>query len=252
MTGRDDHKRRGRASTLDELERIARRFALLPLALPVLLTGGWVLGKFTATSLARSEASETTDIAITEVPQLEDLGRIMERLRQDGEITADHVIMYRDHVGPVEEILRRQGMPDSTARLVAWPLVEYSYRHGLDPALVAAIMLLESRGRPDATSPVGARGLMQVMPGWLGRWRECGHDLYDIEDNICHGTNILAWYLTSFRGDERRALLGYNGCVEGTTTPSCFSYPDRVQRLRRQIQGEWELFRGITPAAAAR
>lgn len=36
--------------------------------------------------------------------------------------------------------------------------------HGVDPRLVAIVMLVESRGDADAISPVGARGLMQIMP----------------------------------------------------------------------------------------
>lgn len=37
--------------------------------------------------------------------------------------------------------------------------------HGVDPALVALVVLVESAGRPTATSAAGATGLMQVMPG---------------------------------------------------------------------------------------
>jgi soluble lytic murein transglycosylase-like protein len=112
---------------------------------------------------------------------------------------------------------------------VAWPLVENSYERGLDPATVVAILLIESSGRPDATSFMGARGLMQVMPMHQGRWQGCGEDLYDIESNLCYGTSILAWLLGRNGGDERRALLAYNGCVRGTNTPNCHTYPDQGQ-----------------------
>jgi soluble lytic murein transglycosylase-like protein len=84
---------------------------------------------------------------------------------------------------------------------------------------------------------------MQVMPSWAGHWRGCGRNLYDIEDNLCHGTRILAWYIERFGGDERRALLGYNGCVRGTNTPNCKTYPDKIDRVRRQIRNELEAAR---------
>ena len=50
------------------------------------------------------------------------------------------------------------------------------------------------------------------------------------------------------RGDERRALLAYNGCVRGTFTPDCHLYPDKVNRIRRQIVAEWERLRPEVPA----
>jgi soluble lytic murein transglycosylase-like protein len=111
------------------------------------------------------------------------------------------------------------------------------------------VLLVESGGRPRATSPVGARGLMQVMPVHQGRWIGCSGDLYDIDQNLCYGTSILAWYYQRFRGDERRALLGYNGCVRGTNTPDCHTYPDKVRRLRQEIRAEW--VRSVPTGAAA-
>ncbi|HSH44330.1 MAG TPA: transglycosylase SLT domain-containing protein, partial [Longimicrobiales bacterium] len=119
------------------------------------------------------------------------------------------------------------------------PLVEYAYKHALDPAMVVAIVLVESSGQPNATSFVGARGLMQVMPVHEGRWAGCSGDMYDIENNLCYGTSILAELLGRL-GDERRALLAYNGCVRGTNTPNCHTYPDKVGRIRDQVRRGWE------------
>ena len=97
--------------------------------------------------------------------------------------------------------LRRRGVDPVTSRKVAWPLVEHAAIQGLDPALVVSVVLVESSGKPTARSPVGARGLMQVMPFWAGHWSECGTDLYDIAGNLCYGTRILSEYLARFRGD---------------------------------------------------
>lgn len=252
---------RQRPGTLDELERLVRRVLVVPLVAPVLLVVGVGLGKATSRALALPAGTPLRIGAADGVPrvQLEALGRYMEGLRNDGERVADYVVLYREHVAPVERVLLRRGVPGETAREIAWPLVEHAARRGLDPATVLSVLLVESDARPQATSPVGARGLMQVMPLWAGRWQACnrleggknGRDLYHIETNLCTGTSVLAWYLGRSGGDYRRALLGYNGCVRGTNTPDCRSYPDRVLRLRAQIERELQQSRAAATAAAA-
>jgi hypothetical protein len=229
-----------RTSVVEGLERLLRRARLVTLVAPLLLLMGGSLGKLATSALELPEDKPVRIVPDTPRIEIEKLGRFMEELRSNGEQTVNYVVLYRDHVGPVEDALRKRGVPRATARKVAWPLVEHAYKQGLDPATVVSVLLIESQGKPTATSPVGARGLMQVMPLWAGKWRGCGRNLYDIEDNLCHGTSILAWYIQRNGGDERRALLGYNGCVRGTNTPNCHTYPDKVQRLRAQIRADME------------
>jgi soluble lytic murein transglycosylase-like protein len=81
-------------------------------------------------------------------------------------------------------------------------------RHGLDPALVLALVQVESAFRPDAVSPKGARGLTQLMPGTA---REMGvTDVLDPEQNLDGGARYLSWLLSRYGGDLRRALAAYN------------------------------------------
>ncbi|HEX7051258.1 MAG TPA: lytic transglycosylase domain-containing protein [Longimicrobiales bacterium] len=242
-----------RTDTLTELERLIRRLKVGGLAAPLLLLAGLGLGRLAVWALT---LPDDVPVRIQEglaVPraELERLSDKMAALREDGRETAESIVLYRDHVAPVERALLRRGVPDSTARRVAWPLVEYAYRQGVDPATVVSVLIVESSGRPHATSPVGARGLMQVMPFWTGHWRDCGHDLYDIDDNLCNGISILALYLDRHGGNERRALLAYNGCVNGSTTPDCFNYPDKVEQIRRRIRAEWRADRAVETLAAA-
>src|SRR5690606_35308887 len=61
-----------------------------------------------------------------------------------------------------------------------------------------------------------------------GAWGCIGHDLTDLETNICHGTKILAHAIKRSRSDLSRALLAYHGCVHGTNTPDCHRYPSWV------------------------
>lgn len=96
-------------------------------------------------------------------------------------------------------------------------LFTWAEEYDLDPYLVAAVIRNESRFRPRATSPEGARGLMQVMP-------ETGEDvareldlpfsadlLYDPAYNIRIGSWYLAHLQEEFGGDTVLALAAYNG-----------------------------------------
>lgn len=224
----------------EDLAVLGRRLRALGLAVPILLLAGFGAGNL-ANQVLEVPADRPVRIAESAlVPRvhLEALSHHMHRLRSAGAETFDYVTLYQDHVAPVEAVLRRRGLSEATARNVAWPLVTHSYERGLDPAFVLSVVLIESSGKPNATSPVGARGLMQIMPLWVGYWRACGINLYDIEANLCAGTNILAYYLGRSPGDERKALLGYNGCVRGTNTPNCFTYPDKIVQLRQQLARE--------------
>jgi soluble lytic murein transglycosylase-like protein len=228
-----------RLGIVAELELIARRARVLGLALPVLLLVGLGIGQLAIRFLRVREGEST--LAEERTPlELVAVSAQMEAVRNQGHNTAEYVRTYQEEVLPVEVVLRKRGLDRHTARRVAWPLVEQSYRNGVDPSTVLSVMLIESNGKPNARSSAGARGLMQVMPSWAGYWRGCGRDLYAIEDNLCNGTKILAMYLDRHRGDERRALLGYNGCVRGTTTPNCRQYPDKVASVRREVKREIE------------
>ena len=108
-------------------------------------------------------------------------------------------------------------------------LVSEGERSGLEPRLLLAVLLVENPWLdPGAVSPVGALGLMQVMPLHRGQWRACAPRLEEIESNICHGARIFAHYLKTESGNIDRALLRYNGCVKGTNTPNCHFYPQHV------------------------
>jgi hypothetical protein len=235
-----------------EIERTLSRLKLMPLLLPLLLFVGAGIGRMTSDSLEVPEGRPVRMVDTTPRIRLDVLGRFLDNMvsaRAEGTETEEYVALYQEHVAPVERSLIKRRVPPEDARRMAWAIIENSRKRELDPATVLAVLLIESVGDPNATSFVGARGLMQVMPMHAGRWRGCGMDMYDIEENICYGTSILAWYLRIMRGDERRALLGYNGCVRGTNTRDCFLYPDKVDRIRTGILNEWR--RGAAVPVAA-
>ena len=106
---------------------------------------------------------------------------------------------------------------DERRRVMA-AIVRESRRNGLDPALVAAVIQVESHFDPFAVSGAGARGLMQLMPP-TARWlMEKGtapakigaSHLFNPVLNIELGTSYLAHLMDRFDGDLTRALIAYN------------------------------------------
>jgi soluble lytic murein transglycosylase-like protein len=88
-------------------------------------------------------------------------------------------------------------------------------RHGLHPALVAAVVRAESAFDPRAVSRKGARGLMQLMPATARRFGLAAEEIHDPVKNLDAGARYLAWLLERFGGDVERALAAYNA-GEGT------------------------------------
>ena len=78
----------------------------------------------------------------------------------------------------------------------------------VSPALVLAVIAVESSGRQDAVSHAGAEGLMQLMPATAERFGVA--DSLSPQQNIAGGVAYLDWLLREFRGDAVLALAGYN------------------------------------------
>ena len=85
----------------------------------------------------------------------------------------------------------------------------------LPKELVEAVIWQESRGNPNAVSPVGARGLMQVMPDTarspgFGVQPVDPESLFDPAVNRQFGEQYLGAMVNRYQGDTRRALAAYN------------------------------------------
>ncbi len=126
------------------------------------------------------------------------------------------------------------------------PLVrDAAKRNGLPEDLVFGVIWVESRFNPRAVSPVGARGLMQLMPrtadylaesiGWTGK-----HDAFDPEFNISAGAFYVAKLIDRFSGDVDLALAAYNAgptkirrwLADGGLPPVSVEYHTMVQTAR--------------------
>ena len=85
---------------------------------------------------------------------------------------------------------------------------EKAQKYDVDPALVAAVVETESRFRQGARSPVGARGLMQLMPR-TGRWLGASN-LYDPAQNVDAGVKYIKYLQGRFDGNLKKTIAAYN------------------------------------------
>ena len=139
-----------------------------------------------------------------------------------------------------EDVMRLKQVDSARADSIAHFAVREAYMRGISPAIIFGVMLTEnSKFVSNATSNVGAIGLMQVYPKiWLTKemTKLFGGDLATDSTNVKYGVFILNQYFKpkDKRGQVRErdwatALLRYNGCVKGTNTPRCHTYPSKVK-----------------------
>lgn len=130
--------------------------------------------------------------------------------------------------------------PEKILRWCDW-IQQSAGEHGLDPNLIAAVMLQESGGNPDAYSRSGAVGLMQVMPrdglaasfqcinGPCFASRPSMDELFEPQFNIAYGVRMLAG-LINRKGDVREGLRSYGPMDTG------YSYADKVLVIYQRYQ----------------
>lgn len=100
-----------------------------------------------------------------------------------------------------------RALPDRDQSLIAL-IISIARKHGVDPALVRAVIDVESGSRTSAVSPKGAAGLMQLMPATAAMYGVTERD--DPAQNIDAGVRHLKYLLTRHSGNLALSLAAYN------------------------------------------
>jgi soluble lytic murein transglycosylase-like protein len=162
---------------------------------------------------------------------LEGIGQITERIQ---DITERMRKLY-DYTGETRQSMDSIG-DGMTAKSTEFQdmIRATSARYGVDQNLVKSVISVESNFKPEAVSPKGAAGLMQLMPGTA---QELGvNDVFDPSENIEGGTRYLKGLLDRYGNDVEKALAAYNagpGAVDraGGSVPQIPETQDYVRKV---------------------
>ncbi|MCK0142387.1 lytic transglycosylase domain-containing protein [Aliiroseovarius sp. F20344] len=115
----------------------------------------------------------------------------------------------------IKAITEREGLPQprlqhlqDIARVHGTDILSVTVGTPVSPALVVALISVESAGNGQALSEAGAQGLMQLIPATAERFGV--EDSTDPTQNIRGGVAYLEWLIKHFQGDPIFALAGYN------------------------------------------
>ncbi|MCX2727802.1 peptidoglycan DD-metalloendopeptidase family protein [Thermomicrobium sp. 4228-Ro] len=132
----------------------------------------------------------------------------------------------------------RRALPVPFGQLIAVT----AQRYGLDPALLAAMVQVESGFDPRAVSPAGAKGLLQLMDGTATALGV--RDPFDPAQNLDGGARYFRELLDRFGGDVRLALAAYNaGPAAVQRAGGIPPYPE-TQRYVEAVLATWRSLGG--------
>jgi len=149
-------------------------------------------------------------------------------------------------------LLKKYGIDDNVGAPFGWAqgaditpirseydglIMSMAAQFGLEPALIKAIIHVESAFNPNALSPKGAKGLMQLMPETAHRYGVNTRE--DPTSSVEGGSRYIRDLLTLFNDDTRLALAAYNAGESAVRKYNGIppfretqSYVEKVIRLR--------------------
>jgi soluble lytic murein transglycosylase-like protein len=147
-----------------------------------------------------------------------------------GDSGAEPVAVHDDAVDdpslPAGGVFDRAALRDMAGKIAR--------RHGVDEALVHAVIQVESRYNAFAVSPRGAMGLMQLMPKTADRFDV--DNAFDPVENVDAGVRYLKELLERYSGQKRLALAAYNAGEEAVERYSGIPpYRETIDYVRRVL-----------------
>lgn len=158
-------------------------------------------------------------------------------------------LFYREfkanNQGAPYKLIRKAQFSRTTNFRTPMPLLvghidEVSSFYGVDPKLIQAVIQVESNFDPQAISPKGAQGLMQLMPQTARDLQV--FDPFSPRDNIVGGARYLRYLLDLYRQDMSLALAAYNAGPEKVNLHNGIPpYPETRNYVQKVLQVYYRL-----------
>jgi hypothetical protein len=164
-----------------------------------------------ALPLVRATDPGQGDMAATEPEQDASPAEAVALAEDAEEMLAEQIALSREDAAREEQVLEAVDRY-AISRDLAEDIYDIAREEEIEPKLAFGLVKTESTFNERAVSPVGARGLTQVMPrtaAWLVPGTRT-QDLYDRHTNLRLGFSYLNQMIDKYNGNVRLALLAYN------------------------------------------
>jgi soluble lytic murein transglycosylase-like protein len=126
-----------------------------------------------------------------------------------------YLVLAEDNFMINKEKFSAKNSGNSTNQIIAEAVISAARLTSIEPALLHAVIRVESNYNPNALSPRGAQGLMQLMPSTAKRFNV--HNAYDPKQNVLAGARYLRELQTLFKGNLQLVLAAYNAGPNAVT-----------------------------------
>ncbi len=126
-----------------------------------------------------------------------------------------YLVLAKDDFMINKEKLLTRNSSNSTNQIIAEAVISAARLTSIEPALLHAVIRVESNYNTNALSPRGAQGLMQLMPSTSKRFNV--HNAYDPKQNVLAGAQYLRELQTLFKGNLQLVLAAYNAGPNAVT-----------------------------------